>query len=631
MIFFSLLHRFGLSTPLLSKLRHILSRVQKTAQRKRFPFFFRRACSYAWLAYFLHTEEIWYIFRENTDLTISRKDFPDGKMVLELKIMSKQKMQVSFQELLFYGYFCIMLLIKGLGYADGTFYKLGFLAALLLAIAKILTTAYTGSEWVIVSVLSVLALVNRVVTRLDSMLFVIPLILCMKRISVRKTMHLGAFVWSAAFFFQVVTHLLGIRSFDFVVHSKFGLDHVIRWAMGYVHPNVLQISYDVLIFYLVYSCCKSRRSFQKAFLLSSAGAVYLFVYSMSRTGMIMFAVFWMFLGMEYLVKKFPLFQKQIWMTAVMALLPLEAVSSIALPLLLEGKVYEWLERVMTHRPALTCFFFSTYGVRLFGQNPEGLAHYLTLDCSYANLLFHGGILLFALLMAGCFLLVFWETKAYSEHGTAENGVELAITLTCLMGAVSEPFAFNTSFKNVSLLFLGGLLFRNRKGKKEYSLFPQLQMWLTENGWDVRPLADAWADIGRAAHGLAQNIRKWRKKTITFGIAFMFVCVCLYFCKADHIQTYYVCAVNTDESVNEEDCIYLSEREIRELEEDPAVRVLNYQGPEIQMARLEGDIGIIEFGRGLLSTIVWSFAGGVVLAAVMESIILHMSSGKRRNS
>lgn len=531
-------------------------------------------------------------------------------------IKQQEKMQVSFQELLFYGYFGLMLLIKGLGYADGPVYKAGILLALILAAGKILTTAYTATEWGVVVLLSGLAVINRMITGLDSMLFVIPLILSMKKIPVKRVMHLGAIGWSVTFFFQVVTHLTGLRSFDFVVHNKFGLGYVIRWAMGYVHPNVLQISYNVLVFYLIYSCCKSRRDFQRAFWLSLAGAVYLFLYSLSITGMLMYAAFWLFLGIEYLIPKQSFLSKRVWMNLTMLLLPAEAFLSIALPLFLKGKAFDWIEKLMTHRPSLTRFFFTTYGFSFLGNNPGGLISNYTLDCSYANLLFHGGILLFAIAMVGYFFLIRREALVFSEKRSAETGVELAITLACLAGAVSEPFAFNTSFKNISLIFMGSFLFGESQGKREYGLFPFLQSWLNQKGWNSFSGVNLWNVLKCSADVIIQNLRSHWKEAVLVGVIFAVAGTCAYDKTADRVQGYYSCRINTDAGEEQKDSLYISEEEAESLRNDSSVRVLSYRDSDTQMVFFDGTIGRVEFARGLMSAAVWSFGAGGILTVVI---------------
>lgn len=527
----------------------------------------------------------------------------------------QESLRISVQEILFYGYFATMLIIKGLGYADGPVYKCGLFLAFFLALGKIVLTSYTKVEWLILIASLGMAGINRIQTGQDSAWFVILLVLTMKNISVKRTLRVGAILWPALFLFQVVTHLTGLRTFDYVIHNKFGLGYVIRWAMGYVHPNVLQISYNVAVFYLVYSFCRNKEDLIKFFWISLPGAIYVFLYSFSLTGMLMYAAFWIFAFGLLLCRDTHVLTGRAGKILIMAILPAEAAASIMLPLVLRGRAFDFIEKLMTHRPSLTKFFFTTYGISLWGQNPRGLISNYTLDCSYANLLFHGGLLLFVLLMSGYMMLLCRETRVYEESGNMEALLELAITLTCLTGAVSEPFAFNTSFKNVSLIFLGHAVYSLGEGKKEYGLAKRWNKAL-ENS----EIATWWclkikACISSLRESLEKSCMKFCKRAVLVGFLAGLLGMAFYWNHADRVQEYYSCRVNTDAGEEQKEGRYLTQKQVQILQEDPSVRVLSYRDDKTQMVSFDGRIGQVEFARGFLSTGLWGFiiGEGVVLA------------------
>ena len=45
---------------------------------------------------------------------------------------------------------------------------------------------------------------------------------------------------------QVITQLLNLRARDFVIHNKYHLGYVIRWALGYSHPIDYQLPSGVV-------------------------------------------------------------------------------------------------------------------------------------------------------------------------------------------------------------------------------------------------------------------------------------------------------------------------------------------------------------------------------------------------
>lgn len=524
---------------------------------------------------------------------------------------------ISVPEIMFYGYYITLLLVKGFGFADGSIYKLGLLIASAFIFGKLMVTAFTSMEWIAVLGVLSLAAINRLNTGMDSLWLILSMLVMMKGVPVRRVMKIGAFFWPACFILQILTHLLGVRSFDFVVHNKFGLGYVFRWAMGYVHPNVLQISYNVVVFYLVYVyCVKDVRRLWKAFVLSSVWAIYIFMYSLSTTGMIMFIAFWIFVMVLLFDRRQNSYRvHRMLRITITALLPLEAGASILLPLILKGDAFNFIEKLMTHRPSLTRFFFTNYGISLFGQNPNGLLYIYTLDCSYANLLFHGGIIAFVLLVLGYFFYIHNELKRNEYVWTVENVLELAITLSCLVGAMSEPFAFNTSFKNVSLIFLGHFLFELCKGRNTYCVLnrwkkiPEIQMEI--------PVVKArtWiVDVKQVGHRV-------RAAAFIIGAVTCIVCGLLYIKQTKVVQAYYVCRTDTDAGEEQKEGTYLSYEEENRLQKDASVRVLNYKNPETQMVKFEGKIGRVEYVRGLVSTGVWTyifgFYGSIVAAAAIE--------------
>jgi len=66
-----------------------------------------------------------------------------------------------------------------------------------------------------------------------------------------------------------------------------------------------------------------------------------------------------------------------------------------------------------------------------------------------------GIILFSVIMIAYFVII----RRYLK---TEKGMELSIILTTLVTGITEPFMFNTSFKNLSLFFFGELIFEDKK-------------------------------------------------------------------------------------------------------------------------------------------------------------------------
>ena len=517
------------------------------------------------------------------------------------------------EELLFYAYFAIMLLVKGLGFSDGPVYKAGFLAGSVLALVKILLSSYTWAEALTVYLLLALAGISFLHSRDYSVIVYSLLILSLKGIRQERAMKLGALVWTPTFLFQILTQLAGLRTRDFVVHSKYRLGYIVRWALGYVHPNVLQITYVVFLSYLLYSLRGENltgKRFLRLMLFCTLGGLYIFLYSLSLTGMIGYVVF--LLMMLFFESKR---RRGRALTAAEAfllqcLLPLEIAVAVAAPIVLHGKAFDVLNRAMTTRPMLTRIFFTQYGLRLFGnQKPAGESWTITLDSSYAELLFYGGIVVFVLMMAGYFVLIH---RALRETPSWRHSVKMAVIFFCMAAAVSEPFAFNTSYKNVSLIFLGCELLREK---------PEETVCLL--GWipaEIRQHRFALPNPFSRVRIILQFFRKGRqmhwRSAVTAAALGMTAAAILYGNIAVRADAYYCRKRSADVPDGEMKELYLSAQEVSELQAEPGVRVLNYLDDRDPMYCFTGRITEYDYVRGAVSAVLWAGLGTGLLAAVI---------------
>lgn len=515
------------------------------------------------------------------------------------------------QELLFYAYFTIMLAIKGFGLTAGPVYQAGFLAASVLAVLKILLSTYTKKEAGLVFGLLALAGVSFLQTGDYSVVIYSLLMLSLKGIRQERVMKLAATVWTPVFLFQILTQLLNLRTRDFVVHSKYHLGYAVRWALGYTHPNVLQITYVVTLSYLLY-CLHGERLKAAKFLLlmlaSAFGAAYFFLYSLSLTGMIGYLAFALaLLYFEWKRRQ----NRRITKTEsflLQCLLPIEIFGAVVLPLILQGKAFDLLNRAMTTRPMLTREFLTVYGVRLLGsRKPAGASFTMTLDSSYAELLFYGGILIFVLMMAGYLYLI---SRSLKETPSWRHSVKMAVIFFCLAAAVSEPFAFNTSFKNVSLIFLGCELLRKKEGEN-FCLIGGLSAKIGKYQLHF------WNPCAAAAKLVAVFISGWRRqgrKAAAAAALAIAAAAILYGNLAVRQDAYYCRRRSTDVPDGEMQELYLSKEEIQKLEETPGIRVLNYLDEKDPMFCFTGKITEYDYLRGAVSAVLWSGAAAGMLAA-----------------
>jgi hypothetical protein len=367
--------------------------------------------------------------------------------------------KITTEELFFFLYFIPMLLLKGLGFTDGSIYKGVILFSFLMILCKILACwrSYSIPEYLFIISLLAVSFLVWLQSRNIAVLMGCLMVLSMKGIDPRKVFRIGAILWGICYGIQVFAGMTGITQPQFVIHNKFHLGYIIRWAFGYSHPNVLQISYTVLILYILYGFGKgqSLRKLVCFLLIAATGACYIFFYSLSLTGMLSFFVA-VFFALYFESNRYTGRQRSSVENVLLELVfPAAVLFSVFAPILLTGRAFDFLNRLMTTRPSLTRYFLENYPITAFGENFSGLPAVYTLDCSYANLLMNGGLVIFLLMCVAYLITIHTMLREAPGYG---NSSGLTIIYTAVLTAVSEPFAFNTSYKNISLFLIGSCLY-----------------------------------------------------------------------------------------------------------------------------------------------------------------------------
>lgn len=477
---------------------------------------------------------------------------------------SKSYKMVDVLKILFYLYFTLMLLVKGFGLTDGIIYKYVFCIASFFALCKILLEKHSAMEWLFISILLLDALYVWYKTGNQGLFWTAFMCLSVKGISIPKAFFYGGWIWGSCFIIQICTHLFGIANFDYVVHNKWEMGHTIRWAMGYTHPNVMQISYAVLVMFFFYSSVR-KDNFKKYVVFALLGWIYTFLYSLSLTGTIMLFVFLFLSGCQN-SKHFKTCNQKMFMKIVGELtLPVAAIFSIVAPLTLQGKWFDLLNKLFQTRPYLSKTIFNMCGVRFFGIDYSHLGRNMTLDCSYMNLLIGGGIVGFLCVMAlyvVCIHHLLWKVHDLWAQK------DLIIILTVAVAAISEPFAFNTSFKNISLFIVGARIYQLFQEKRQYGLIDG----------DNHPY-EMKTDILGAALLIKQENKSKKAAVITVIIGL--ILASLFYKDAPRASELYGSRRFFDD-IEEYPELYLNEKDIIELEKNTDIRVLDYRGPKEPM-------------------------------------------------
>lgn len=370
----------------------------------------------------------------------------DQEIKQKITIESKWKMTLGE---FFYGlYFAILLTAKGIGLVEGqTLFSIAILLACGCFAVKMLLTKYTVKEFLIVAALGILFLTAFLRSGEKGILFAGMTILGIKDVDIKKIFRLGFGIWCCTFFGIVLIHLFGLSNDLIFAHKKLGLGYILRYSLGFPHPNVLQISYVTWMAFFLYLWQPGTKKQWAVMGLLFLGNCYFFLYSISYTGIILATVY--LIGYCYFTmrRSFSRLEKIL----IQLILPVCALFSILGPVLIKGKLFDIFNKILNTRFKLSNYFLTNQPLSLLGSALIEAPDHYGIDCSYVNCLLLYGVILFVLIMAGYFFLV-------RQCVQQERRRELAMLSGFFIAGISEPFLFNSSFKNLTLLFLGGYLY-----------------------------------------------------------------------------------------------------------------------------------------------------------------------------
>ena len=514
--------------------------------------------------------------------------------------MQSGKMTVA--ELVYGVYFAIMLFAKGIGLYEGqTVYNLILVLSVVLIACKIALTEHTIYEYIWMMLLGLLSLIVYRNSGEKGIIIYTLMIVGIKGVSVKRLFAVGAIVWTCCF---AVMHFLTMTGFlkdVFMVHDKLGIGYLLRWSFGYPHPNVLHVSYVILLVFVLYTVQTDKRKLLAATIIGFIGNLYVFLFSLSYTGVLL-AVLYLVLNYYFCTRKaFTSLEKGI----IYLIFPACVLFSIVGPLVIRGRLFDLINKAINTRFAMSKYFLETQPITLFGTRMDVPNYRYTLDCSYTYAFMHYGIVAFVLIFLGYTLLIRNCIKK-------DNRKEMAVILGLAIAGITEPFMFNTSYKNPALLFMGVYLFSvsMRVAEKLPALFGKKILWCSFGKQEL---------AGMKEKNQKELRRKFSAKEIRTMVGiFCFAAVIggvVYAATAQMPKSIYVPDSIADDIHNEPS--YLTQEEIDEIAADGAW-VMAYHGEEERMYCYDGMTLTFEYVRGIVRTGVW--AGG--LACGLAVIVLH---------
>lgn len=355
--------------------------------------------------------------------------------------------QISLKEIYYYLFFGLLFAAKGIGLYDGQgVFKIVLVIALFFWMGKMVLTSYRIKEIFIIVALLILGVLSYYFSGDKAAMIAIMTITGMKDIPIKRLFKIGLVIWSVTFIGTVGVSLLGLKDTVQFVHNKAGLGFVIRDSLGMTHPNVLHISYMVLVALWFLAFDFKGKSLAKAIGLSFVGSLFIFMYSLSYTGFLfLIAYFVLIIYLNWERKK-----TRVENIVIQCLMPACVLFAILGPVTLKGKLFDLVNKAVNTRFELSRHYLTTLLPGLFGTQVNIEGNY-TIDCSYIHCLYYYGILLFLFFVAGFFLLI----RHLLKHG---HNQELAMTLGLIAAGFTEPFLFNFSYKNIIFPLMGEVLF-----------------------------------------------------------------------------------------------------------------------------------------------------------------------------
>lgn len=350
----------------------------------------------------------------------------------------------TWSELFYLLYFSILLFAKGIGLYDGqmAYYALLGIGLFFLAL-KILSTDHSAFEYLWMILLMLLGFIVYRKTGQKGLLICFSVLIGMKKVNTRRVFRAGIVIWTACFTIMWLLSMTGMIREQVWMHDKHGIGLTLCHSMGYSHSNVMHVGFLMLamMFCYLYGRANRKSLIRLTLFLLILNAV-VFFYSMSYTGFLACGI--------YLILNLILsFREKLTLTDKILLgliFPICVLFICVGPLVIKGRVFDFINKALTTRYYLSYYYLTEQPATLFGQR-YNLDFHLTMDSSYIYLLRQYGVLSFILVLAMYSGLIHDEIS----HNRRS---ELAITLGTCVAGTTEQFLFNTSFKNLSLIFMG---------------------------------------------------------------------------------------------------------------------------------------------------------------------------------
>lgn len=388
---------------------------------------------------------------------------------------------ITLSEMLYISFCCVILAGKAFGLSeDSAVYKLLLLLGLALLAVKALITTYTKSELLLTCAVYGMAIVSYVCSKDLGILLCCAVLIGIKGCRLRYVLTAVTVLWSISFVIMTVATQTGFVHDLYFVHEKPIFGYIVRDSFGYPHPNVLHISFLMITCLVMYLFGNNRKKVLQLSILLILANCYVFVYSVSFTGFLIAVLFLLLNGiLTFHPTASDKRKPSLWTLfdiVMIMVFPVCTLFSVVGPVAFQGTLYDLSDKLVHHRFVLSNFFLTQEKLTLFGHilvhTPDANR---SIDCSYVYLLVHNGFIPFLFFCTAYMIAIIFSIKKGQYRSTS-------VLLACTIAGVTEPFLFNTSFKNISLFIVGDCIFHliKEKDSQVICLLPALQQEVSLN-------------------------------------------------------------------------------------------------------------------------------------------------------
>ena len=522
---------------------------------------------------------------------------------------------IKLSEIFYYLFWIIMIYAKGIGLYEGLIeYKICLTLALFCVGLKFLLTSYRLMDlfWIVPA--GVLGVWIYLHSHDQSAFLLIAMMIGMKDIKLSRIFKISLAMWAGCFIFSVFRTFCGGYAGVTLVHEKFGLGPIVRWSLGFTHPNVLHITYVVIAALILYCWnLQVRKSQWGISLLLLVGNCYVFLYSLSTTGFLLMTL--MLVSNLYLTtrKKLGSIEKIL----LQCILPFCIIFSLFIPVIVnvDGKFFSLVNGVLNNRYLATRLYLTEIGISLWGQEIPSLYNF-ALDCSYTEAILSYGLVAFICIMIGYMLTIHKMIKT-------DRKTELAIMLSLLIAGISEPFLFNASYKNIIILFVGECLYSLGRSSgritDKYNLRKVIR-FAPKFDKKIRIEYNNMKEMRSLMSVYWKKIRVYLYVTGAVGMVCSGIIMALFAHRPDSIFI----DVGSTDCGRREEC-YLN---VENLPEGFNSEIYNYPGSEGAMYEFSGMTTRVEYIRKIVSAGIWGFLGTVTMGMILLTIYTFHKSGNR---